>query len=143
MKIIKKNVLCFILLFLFSLIQIVGILSIPKANAENLWNKQQGMIGGGSVGEAFGESNPGSDYDIRIIILNIVKIFLGLLGIIFMILMILAGYKWMTAGGNEDKVKEAKSQISTAIIGLVIIFMAYSVAHFVTKYIYEATEASG
>jgi hypothetical protein len=143
MKITKKNVLCFILLLSFCLIQVAGVLYIPKANAENLWEKQQGMTGGGSVGEAFGEPNPDSDYDIRIIIINIVKIFLGLLGIIFMVLMIVAGYKWMTAGGNEEKVKEAKSQIKTAIIGLVIIFMAYSIARFVTRYIYEATEATG
>ncbi len=143
MKITKKNVLSFILLLSFCLIQVTGVLYIPKVNAESLWEKQQGMIGGGSVGEAFGEANPNSDYDIRIIITNIVKIFLELLGIIFMVLMIVAGYKWMTAAGNEDKVKEAKSQIKTAVIGLVIIFMAFSIAHFVTKYIFEATEATG
>lgn len=142
MKITKKNVLCFILLLSFCLIQVAGVLYIPKANAESLWDKQQGFTGSNPVGDAFGETSS-EPKDIREVVADIIKVFLGLLGVIFIILIIVAGYKWMTAGGNEEKVKEAKSQISTAIIGLVIILMAYSIAHFVTKYIHEATEATG
>lgn len=57
--------------------------------------------------------------------------FLGLLGIIFIILIIVAGYNWMTAGGDEEKIRKATSTIRSAIIGLVIIVAAYSITYFV------------
>ena len=65
----------------------------------------------------------------------VIKGFLALIGVIFIILIILAGHKWMTAEGNEDKVKEAKDTIQKAIIGLIIIIAAYSITYFVFKYL--------
>ena len=64
-----------------------------------------------------------------------IKGFLALLGVIFIIIIIVAGHKWMTAGGNEDKVKDARTMISRAIIGLLIIIAAYAITHFVFKYL--------
>lgn len=66
-------------------------------------------------------------------IASIIKTILGLLGIIFIILMILSGYQWMTAGGNEDAIKKARGRIVNAIIGLVIVVLAYSITAFVFK----------
>jgi amino acid transporter len=62
---------------------------------------------------------------------GIIKAFLGLLGVIFIILMLLAGYNWMTAGGEEEKVNKAKDTIKRAIIGLLIIALAYSITYFI------------
>ena len=42
----------------------------------------------------------------KLSLLNIVKIFLGFLGILAVVLIIYAGFLWMTAGGEEEKVKE-------------------------------------
>jgi cytochrome bd-type quinol oxidase subunit 2 len=61
----------------------------------------------------------------------IVKTFLGLLGVIFVILIIIAGYNWMTAAGDEEKIKKATSTIRSAIIGLIIIVAAYAITYFV------------
>lgn len=61
----------------------------------------------------------------------VIKAFLSLLGIIFVILIITAGYQWMTAEGDEQKVNEAKDKIKRAIIGLIIIVSAYAITHFV------------
>ena len=68
---------------------------------------------------------------IGLIMATVIKAFLGLLAIIFIVLIITAGYKWMTAGGNEEKIKEAQQTIKTAIIGLIIIVGAYAITHFV------------
>lgn len=59
--------------------------------------------------------------------------FLGLLGIIFIVLLVIAGQKWMTAGGEEQKVNEAKDTIKRAIIGLIIVVSAYSITYFVFR----------
>ncbi|MFA4833730.1 MAG: hypothetical protein WC619_02675 [Patescibacteria group bacterium] len=61
----------------------------------------------------------------------VIQAFLGLLGVIFLVLMITAGYKWMTASGNEEKMTEAKETIWRAVIGLIITVSAYAITYFV------------
>lgn len=73
--------------------------------------------------------------DIGVLISQIIRIVLSFLGIIFLVLMILAGFRWMTAAGNEETVKKAQGTIKTAIIGLVIVLAAYAITYFVFKYL--------
>ena len=61
----------------------------------------------------------------------VIEAFLSLLGIIFLILIIWAGWRWMTAQGDEQKVTQAKDTIQRAIIGLIITISAYSITYFV------------
>ena len=56
---------------------------------------------------------------------------LTMLGIIFVILIILAGYNWMTAAGDEAKVTKAKETIRRAIIGFIIVSSAYAIYNYV------------
>ncbi|MEA3463472.1 MAG: hypothetical protein U9R14_00065 [Patescibacteria group bacterium] len=63
----------------------------------------------------------------------VIQAFLSVLGIIFVVLIIVAGYNWMTAGGEEEKVTKAKDMIKRAIIGLIIIVAAYAISYFVFK----------
>ncbi len=62
---------------------------------------------------------------------TIIKAFLGVLGMIFIILMLVAGFNWMTAAGEEEKIKKATATIRAAIIGLLIIVAAYAITYFV------------
>lgn len=56
-----------------------------------------------------------------------VKAFLSILGIIFVILIMYAGYKWMMAQGDKGEVDKAKSIINRAIIGLIIIIGSFAI----------------
>lgn len=69
----------------------------------------------------------------------IVEVLLTLLGTIFVILLLIGGFKWMTAMGDPKKVDDAKSMISNAVIGVVIILAAYAIATFVLREVYDAT----
>ena len=60
--------------------------------------------------------------------------FLGILGVIFIVLMVYAGYNWMTASGDQAKVDKAKDTIFRAIIGLIIVVGAYAIWNFVFVY---------
>jgi cytochrome bd-type quinol oxidase subunit 2 len=60
----------------------------------------------------------------------LIKAFLGFLGVIFLLLMIYAGYTWMMARGNEAEVDKAKKMIESAIIGLVVVLAAYAITLF-------------
>jgi Type IV secretion system pilin len=71
--------------------------------------------------------------DIRTIIANIIRIALGLIGIVLVVLLIYAGFLWMTAGGNEEQIAKAKKTITNAVIGLIIILAAYAIVVFVMR----------
>jgi len=47
--------------------------------------------------------------------------------------MVIAGYSWMTSGGNEEKVKKAVATIRVAIIGLIVSLAAWTLWNFVFK----------
>ncbi len=80
-----------------------------------------------------------SDQDIRSVIASIINIILGFLGIIAVIIILAGGFKWMTAGGNEDSVAAARQMIIQGIIGLVVIFAAWAIASFVVSQLQNAT----
>ncbi len=77
--------------------------------------------------------------DLRTTIMLIINIILGFLGIIAIIIVLYGGFKWMTAAGNEEQVGEAKKIIIAGIVGLAIIFAAYSIASFVVTQLATAT----
>lgn len=77
--------------------------------------------------------------DIRETVASIINVIMGFLGTVAVVIILLGGFKWMTAGGNEDKVGEAKKLLMQGIIGLVIVLAAYSIATFVLTGLMEAT----
>jgi Type IV secretion system pilin len=77
--------------------------------------------------------------DLENVIVDIIKIVLGFLGIIFVILIIWSGFQWMTAGGNSTAIEVARKRIINSVIGLVIILAAYSITSFAIQAVYNAT----
>lgn len=69
--------------------------------------------------------------DIRLIVANVIRTALGLLGIIALIIVLYGGFVWMTAGGNEEKIATAKKILRDGAIGLLIILSAYAIVSFV------------
>lgn len=76
-------------------------------------------------------------------ITSIINVALGLLGIIAVVIVLIGGFKWMTAGGNEEKVTEARKLIISGVIGVAIILSAYAIASFVIGRLGTATGAVG
>lgn len=70
---------------------------------------------------------------------QLINTFLGLLGVIFLLLVVYGGFKWMTAQGAEEDVKKAKDTITQAVIGLIIIMAAYAISNFVIGKVQEKT----
>jgi cytochrome bd-type quinol oxidase subunit 2 len=68
---------------------------------------------------------------VGLVVAGVIKTFLALLGVIFVVLIVVAGYNWMTAAGEEEKINKAKDTIKSAIIGLIIIVAAYAITYFV------------
>ena len=54
----------------------------------------------------------GTVTDISTIVKAVISAVLGLLGIVFLALIVFAGYNWMIAAGDEEKVTKAKSGLA-------------------------------
>ena len=93
-----------------------------------------------SLGIEWGGSTGLGSRDLKETITAVLNVLLGFLGIIAVIVILLGGFKWMTAGGNEDKVGEAKKLIGAGIVGLVIILAAYAIATYVINVISAETQ---
>ncbi len=82
-----------------------------------------------SIGSSLGLGNG----DLKQTVMNILNLALGLLALVAVVMIIIGGFTWLTAGGNEEKVDQAKKIISAAVIGLIIVLLAWAVVIFVAK----------
>ncbi|MFA6304624.1 MAG: pilin [Patescibacteria group bacterium] len=78
--------------------------------------------------------------DLKETIIAVLNVLLGFLGIIAVIIILLGGFKWMTAGGEDEKIGEAKKLISAGIVGLIVILAAYAIAKYVVDTISSVTQ---
>ncbi|MCX6746473.1 MAG: hypothetical protein NTX00_05720, partial [Candidatus Parcubacteria bacterium] len=77
--------------------------------------------------------------DIRVTIANIIRVALGLLGIVAVVIIIYGGVLYLTSMGEPEKIKKAKDLLIAAIIGLVIILTSFAIASFIISSILNAT----
>ncbi len=73
---------------------------------------------------------------------SMVKILLAFLGIVFLILIIISGFKWMTTN-NPEEIKKLWSRIINAVIGLVIILASYAITYYILTAIVPTDLAPG
>ncbi|MDA3802409.1 MAG: hypothetical protein PF488_00730 [Patescibacteria group bacterium] len=71
-----------------------------------------------------------SDKEIGSVVASLIGIVLGFLALIFLILTIVSGFQWMTAGGNEEVVTKARKRLINSVIGLIIVLAAYGITYF-------------
>ncbi|MBI4427357.1 MAG: hypothetical protein HY569_02670 [Candidatus Magasanikbacteria bacterium] len=70
---------------------------------------------------------------------SIIAIILSFTGVIFLVLMVYAGWLWMTARGEEEPVEKAQKIIISSIIGFIILVGAYSITTFVVPRLTDVT----
>jgi hypothetical protein len=86
----------------------------------------QGTISGTGATACTGKV---SDFDRFVsFALNILSIVVGIAAVI---MIIVAGFRYITSSGKEENVKTAKNTILYAIIGLVVVALAQIIVHFV------------
>jgi hypothetical protein len=91
-----------------------------------------------ATGESAGVSTKGS---IPKLAGSIIQSMIQFMGVLFLVLMVYAGFLWMTAQGNEEKIKKAKNQITGAVIGLIIATGAYAITGYIIDSISNAQTA--
>lgn len=110
----------------------IMVLPLVASAQANLW----GNVPPEEVAEEIGVSG---ETPLQTTIARIINVALGLLGIVAVVIILIGGFKWMTSGGSEEKVGEAKKLLMAGVIGLIIILAAYAIATFVINALVNAT----
>ncbi len=98
-----------------------------------------GLIDTDSLGVSYGAKIGLGTQDVRTTVASIIRVMMGLLGIVAVVIILIGGFYWMTAGGDEGRVETGKKWIFSGIIGLAIILSAYALANFVINSLVGAT----
>lgn len=64
---------------------------------------------------------------LRDAIIVVIKYLFSIIGIVCLIFMVIAGIKYMTSAGSEQKITSAKEAFSSAVLGLTIALLAYGI----------------
>lgn len=99
---------------------------ISKALAQTNWDSLRVGEGGGIFGNANNWQN---------ILQTITNMVFMIAGIIAFFYLIYSGFIYLTAGGNPDAAKKGQQGLLNAILGLVIIFLAYGIVRFVVSFL--------
>lgn len=73
----------------------------------------------------------GDDATADAAIQTLIRNFMGFLALVAFVYLLWGGFNILTAGGDEEKVKKGKTVIVQAAIGLVVIFLAWSIVNWV------------
>jgi archaellum component FlaF (FlaF/FlaG flagellin family) len=131
----KKITFLFISVLIF--FGVVYVLLPSSLHAVTLEGRVNEQLKTGAVSAGYGEQA----VDMRIIVARIISIILGLMGTIFGFLIVLSGYWYLTAQGEEEKVKKAQKTMQAAIIGLFIVVLSFSITYFVSRNILSASKS--
>ena len=127
---LKKTKNLIIIFFVLTAMSAAVNFALAQSADNLLWGGTQNEIGN-TIG--LGSEDP------RILAANIIRVALGFLGIIALGLTIYAGWLWMSAAGNMEKIDKARKVLSGAIIGLLIILLSFGATTFVLNKLLTAT----
>ena len=73
------------------------------------------------------------------IFVDTISLFIGIMTVVafiyFFFLLLIGGIAWMTAGGDKAKVAEARSKITSGLIGLIIVVSAIFILQLIAAFI--------
>jgi hypothetical protein len=72
--------------------------------------------------------------DLEIIFERLISLAIGLAGIVFFIMLIIGGFKYITAGGEPPQLESAKKTLTYAVAGLFFIALAYLILRFIAVF---------
>lgn len=71
--------------------------------------------------------------DFKQVVIQAIKLVLGLMTLVAIVLVVYGGFVWLTSAGDETKIENAKKIISAALIGLVVILLSWALVIFTTR----------
>lgn len=75
------------------------------------------------------KDKPAGTTDINIIIGNVIKGALGIIGALTLFMFVWGGATWLTSAGNPEKIKSGAQTMIFAAVGVLIVFISYIVVN--------------
>jgi hypothetical protein len=121
---------------LLSLTLLISLVAVPAATLASSGNLNLNDLG---VGEIDTTLDLGRRSPIETVtrLINTAMIFLGIIAVA---IILFAGFKWMTAGGSDDKIGEARKLMTSGVVGLIIILSAWGIAYFILENAVQVTQ---
>jgi hypothetical protein len=132
-KNIKNLIIGGLTVFLFTSIFIFLPITNIKAQTYNFINDSGLNVAGERGGYDVGDTST----SLEDIISSVIYAVLGLVGVIFLGMVIYGGFTWMTAQGNEEKVKQANNIVMSSLFGLIITLAAYAISTMAVNYFWK------
>lgn len=73
-----------------------------------------------------------------VLIANIVTAVFSLLGLICVVVIIAAGFRYVTSQGDSSSVSKAKNAILYAVVGLIVAILAFAITRFIADSVTES-----
>jgi cytochrome bd-type quinol oxidase subunit 2 len=67
------------------------------------------------------------------VIRNIINLFSIVVGVVAVIMIIIGGFRYVTAGGDSSNVSSAKNTIIYAVVGLIVVLLSQAIVRFVLE----------
>lgn len=74
-----------------------------------------------------GEFSPLTSLTLPSIVSGFIRLTLVIAAIVFFFILVIGGIRWIASGGDKAQTEGARSQITAALVGLVIVFAAWAI----------------
>ena len=120
----------FVLIALAAVTLLIGVVAIHTAPALAA-AKDEVCAGIGAASGGGGCNNPNGSPTVNSVISTVINILSAFVGIIAVIMIIFAGFKYVTSGGDSGKIQSAKNTLTYAIVGIVVAGVSQLIVRFV------------
>lgn len=104
---------------------LMAVADAPATRADTIDDIRKGVTGSGGTGA----KNQGSQ--VAVIIRTVVNILLFLIGAFAVIMIVIAGFRFVGSNGDANTVSSARNTVLYAVIGLIVAFLAYALVNFI------------
>lgn len=74
-------------------------------------------------------SLPVGEAGINQVLSSIINIIMAVGGVIFLFMIVIGAFQWITSGGDKEAVQKARSRITNAIIGIAILALSFVIVN--------------
>lgn len=126
MNLISKTNNLFVKLFVFVFV-LTAIMSVSSAALAQITNYNE-----------IGNVNGPAHVTIRDILLGAISWSAGIVAVLAILVIIIAGFLWAIAGGDQDRVDTARRWVMGAVFGLIIALGAWAIVFVIVNYVIPA-----
>lgn len=82
----------------------------------------------GDLGSTLSTITPGS------LVSGLIRGALVVAAVVFFFILVIGGIRWIASGGDKGATEAARSQITAALVGLVIVFAAWAIVYLINAF---------